>query len=219
MLAQREPEHPPGGHVQDRGQVKLALAGLDLSAVAIPLGVELRRREVPFDQVRSVPAALPGPRRGPAPALAPGGQALLTHHRRDRVLADLPGRRAQVSGDPRRPVSAPVRSEQPPDLRGQLIPPDCPRRRGAVFVLVEPRPGHPQRPAGCRMTATSLSPPVSACRTARELASASASSDPNPSSRNSAPRRAPERLCSSTRARASAREARSWGCGLPGCGC
>jgi hypothetical protein len=42
------------------------------------------------------------------------------------------------------------------------------------------------------MTPTSLLSPVSACSILRELPSASACSDPNPSSRNSVPRRAPE---------------------------
>jgi hypothetical protein len=52
MLAQGEPEHPARGHVQDRGQVQLALAGSDLGAVAKPLAVELGRAEVAFHQVR-----------------------------------------------------------------------------------------------------------------------------------------------------------------------
>jgi D-arabinose 1-dehydrogenase-like Zn-dependent alcohol dehydrogenase len=34
VLAEREAEYPPGGHVQDRGQVELALPGLDLGAIA-----------------------------------------------------------------------------------------------------------------------------------------------------------------------------------------
>lgn len=58
------------------------------------------------------------------------------------------------------------------------------------------------------MTATSLSSPVSARSTLSAVASVSTSSEPKPSSRNSAPRREPERLCSSTSARARARDAR-----------
>ena len=58
--------------------------------------------EVPLDQVRRPPAALPGPGRGPAFLLPPGGQALLAHHRGHGVLADRPAQLAQVSGNPRR---------------------------------------------------------------------------------------------------------------------
>ena len=60
VLAGREAEDPPGGHVQDRGQVELALTGLYLGAAAVPLDVDLLRGEVPLDQVRRAPAALPG---------------------------------------------------------------------------------------------------------------------------------------------------------------
>jgi hypothetical protein len=51
---------------------------------------------------------------------------VLAHHRGDRVLADRPACLVQVSGDPRRPVSAPVRSEQAPDLGRQQMPTRCP---------------------------------------------------------------------------------------------
>jgi len=49
VLAEREAEYPPGGHVQDRGQVELALPGLDLGAIAVPFLVDLLRGEVPLD--------------------------------------------------------------------------------------------------------------------------------------------------------------------------
>src|SRR5580700_686349 len=151
MLAGREPQHPAGGHVHHRGQVELAFAGLDLRPVAVPFAVHLLGWEVPLDQVRRPPAALPGPGRGPALLLPPGGQALLTHDRGDRVLADLPACRSQVGSDPRRPVRAPVRGEQPPDLSRQGLPAGGPRRERPVFVLAEPGPGHSQCPAGHRM--------------------------------------------------------------------
>jgi hypothetical protein len=135
VLAEGEPEHPAGGHVQHRGQVELAFCGLDLCAVAVPLGVDLLRREVALDQVRCPPAALSRPGGGPALLLAPGGQALLGHDRSDGVLADLPPGLAQVGGDPRGPVSAPVRGEQPPDLGRQRLPARLPRRELTVLCL------------------------------------------------------------------------------------
>jgi hypothetical protein len=46
-LAEGEPQHPAGGHIQHRDQVQPALAGGDLGAVAEPLAVELGGREVP----------------------------------------------------------------------------------------------------------------------------------------------------------------------------
>jgi hypothetical protein len=49
VLAEREPEHPAGGHVHHRGQVELALAGGNLGAVAVPLAVDLLCAEVPLD--------------------------------------------------------------------------------------------------------------------------------------------------------------------------
>src|SRR4029077_19827377 len=58
---------------------------------------------------------------------------------------------AQVGGDPRGPVRAPVGGEQPPDLGRQCLPARGSRRERAVFPFVEPGPGHAQRPAGCRV--------------------------------------------------------------------
>jgi hypothetical protein len=111
VLAERVPEHPAGGHIHHRSQVQLALAGLDLGAVAVPLDVDLLRREVPLDQVRRPPAAFPRPGRSPALLRPPGSQTLLAHDRGHSVLADLPPGRAQIGGDPRRPVGPPVRGE------------------------------------------------------------------------------------------------------------
>ena len=63
MLRQREAEDPARAHVQDRGEVELALLRGDLGMVAVPLDVDLLRREVPPDQVRGALAScrpLPG---------------------------------------------------------------------------------------------------------------------------------------------------------------
>ena len=61
MLGQGEPEHPAGGRVQHRREVQLALIGVDIGAVAVPLLVDLGRGEVPLDQV-------PAPASGLSPA-------------------------------------------------------------------------------------------------------------------------------------------------------
>jgi hypothetical protein len=80
---------------------------------------------------------------GAAASVPPGGQALLAHQRRHRVLADPPAGVAQRGGDPRRPVPALARSEQPPDLGFQPLPPRSPRRQPAVPPLVKPGLRHP----------------------------------------------------------------------------
>src|SRR5207248_39836 len=144
--------------VHHRGQVELALAGGDLGAIAVPLGIDRLCREVPLDQVRRPPAPLARPGGKPAPLLAPGGQAQLAHDRRDGVLADRPPGLAQVRGDPRRPVGAPVGLEQPPDLSCQRLFARCPRRELGVIPLAGPGPGYSQGPAGHCMRDVMLVP-------------------------------------------------------------
>src|SRR5690349_6468146 len=138
--------------------MKLALVRGNLGVVAVPLLVDLLRREVPPDQVRRPPPAVARPGRRLALLLAPGGQALLAHQRRHGVLAHPPARLPQIRSDPRRPVGTPVRGEQPADLRGQRRPPRRPDRQHAILMLVKPGPGHPQRPAGQRGRNTMLIP-------------------------------------------------------------
>src|SRR6266566_5270033 len=87
-----------------------------------------------------------------------GDQALLAHQRRHGVLPHPPARLAQVRGDPRRAVLALVRGKQPPDLGFQPLPARCPRRQPPSGPPVEPGPGHPQRPAGCRVRDAVLLP-------------------------------------------------------------
>jgi len=128
MLAQREPEDPAGGRVQDAGQLELALIGGYLRPVAIPFLVDLSRREVAFHPVRSAPAAPARPGGGPAPALSPGGQVLLAHQRGDGVLAHPPPRIPQVRGDPRGAALALMQVKQPPDLGREASAPGSPRR-------------------------------------------------------------------------------------------
>src|SRR5258705_4242051 len=134
---------PPGG-----GPAPPAI----LFALAPPRGMAPRAGPSP------PPAALARPGRGLALLLPPGCQALLAHHRGDRVLADRPALIAQVRGDPRRAVLAFMRGEQPLHLGLELLMPPCPRRQRAVLVLVKPGPGHPQRPAGHRGRNTMLVP-------------------------------------------------------------
>src|SRR6266480_5672061 len=119
---QGEPEHPPGAHVQHRDEVQLALIGSDLGPVTKPLLIDLLRGEVPVNQVRRPPPALPRPGRGPAPALPPRHQALLTHRGGDSVLAYPPAAVTQAISDPRRPVLALMQLKQPPDLGSQPPP-------------------------------------------------------------------------------------------------
>jgi hypothetical protein len=128
VFRQRESEHPARAHVQDRGEVELALAGGDLGPVAVPFLVDIRRREVALDQVGRAPAPLAGPRRRPAPPPAPGCQVLLAHHLGDGVLAHPPPGIPQVGGDPRRAVRARVQPEQAGRLGGQPAAPLCARR-------------------------------------------------------------------------------------------
>src|SRR5262249_41015403 len=66
------------------------------------------------------------------------------------VLAPPPARLAQVGGDPRRPVLALMLGKQPGDLGFEPIPAPRPGPWLAAGPLVEPGPGHPQRPAGHR---------------------------------------------------------------------
>jgi hypothetical protein len=90
MPAQGEPQYPAGGHVQHAIQVQRALTGGYLGAVAVPFLVDLRRREVPLDQIRRPPLAPARTGARPALLLRPGGQAHLGHYGGDGVLADLP---------------------------------------------------------------------------------------------------------------------------------
>jgi hypothetical protein len=99
-LAQGEPQHPAGGHVQDRDQVQSAFTGDDLGAVAEPLAVELAGGEVAFDQVRCPPPALARPGRAPALLRPPRGHAQLAHQPGDGVLTDPPPGITQIRGDP-----------------------------------------------------------------------------------------------------------------------
>src|SRR5690242_9364172 len=92
MLAEREAKDPPGGHIQYRGQVELALPGGNLGAIPIPLAVDLAGGEVAADQVRCPPPALARPGGALAVLLPPRRQLLLAHQRGDRVLADPPAR-------------------------------------------------------------------------------------------------------------------------------
>ena len=87
--------------------------------------LELQGR-VPRLDDRVVPAlALAAARQRPFPRpvvarrffLRLAARPVLAHDRRDPVLADLPLGLTQVSGDPRRPVGAPVGTEQPPISR------------------------------------------------------------------------------------------------------
>jgi hypothetical protein len=158
VLAQGEPDDPPRAHVQHRVEVELALVGGDLGAIAIPLVVEPIGAEVPADQVRCPPPAPALPGGLPAFTLGPGDQTELAHQLRDGVLADPPTLIAQVRGDPRRTVGAPMLGEQPPDLDLQLLPASVPGRGVAVAPLVEPRLGHRQRPTGGRLRDVVLRP-------------------------------------------------------------
>jgi hypothetical protein len=90
MLGQGEPHHPPGAHIQHRGQVQRALTGGDLCSIALPFLGDGLGGEVPFHHIRGTPAAPPGPGRRSAPFPAPCGETLLTHQRRDGVLAEGP---------------------------------------------------------------------------------------------------------------------------------
>src|SRR5215813_11287004 len=128
--------------------MQLALTGRYLGPIAVPFAVDLRRGEVPLDQVRCPPPALPRPGSALAPVLPPRYQALLAHQRGDGVLAHPPARLAQVGGDPRRPVLALMLGEQAGDLGFEPIAALRPRRQRPAAPLVEPGPGHPQRPAG-----------------------------------------------------------------------
>jgi hypothetical protein len=138
VLAEGEAEHPPGGHVQDRVQVELALIGGYLGAIAIPLAVDLGGGEVPLNQVWCPPPALARPGGAFALGFLPRRQVLLAHQRRDGVLAHPPPFFPQVSGDPRRPVPALMQPEQARDLSFEPLPAPRARRLAAVFVLAEP---------------------------------------------------------------------------------
>ena len=81
MLTQREANHPPGGHVQDRREVELPLIRRDLRAVAVPLGVDLAGREVPLDQVWCPPPAFRRPGGALALLLPPRRQMQFAHQR------------------------------------------------------------------------------------------------------------------------------------------
>src|SRR5262249_61090168 len=62
--------------------------------------------------------------------------------------APPPPRLGQVGGDPRRPVLALMLGEQAGALGFEPIAALRPRRQRPAAPLVEPGPGHPQRPAG-----------------------------------------------------------------------
>src|SRR5262249_20240775 len=92
----------------------------------------------------------PPPRRVAAlpPFLPPRSRPPLAHQRAAGVLPPPPARLAQVGGDPRRPVLALMLGEQAGDLGFEPIAALRPRRQRPAAPLVEPGPGHPQRPAG-----------------------------------------------------------------------
>src|SRR5262249_59192838 len=105
VLTEREPEHPPGAHVQHRGQVQLALIGGDLGPVPIPFAVDRGRGEVPLDQVRRPPPAPARPGRALAPVLLAGPPAPPPPHARRRGLPPPPpppppGRRGPPAAPP-----------------------------------------------------------------------------------------------------------------------
>ena len=128
VLAEREPEHPPGGHVQDRGQVELALTGGDLGAVAVPLAVDLLAGKSRLTRSGARQRSLPGRvvavrfffRRAARPCSRISAATVfsLTRQPASRRSAVIRGR----------PVRSPVSPEQPPDLRRQRRP--CARARG-----------------------------------------------------------------------------------------
>src|SRR5438034_11602313 len=112
ILAQREPQHPARSHVQHAVQVQLALTGIDIGAVAVPLLVDLPGREVPLDQVRCALACCrPFPGRvvplrlffgraaRPSSAITAATVFLLTRQPRS-------WRSAVIIGDPRLPLCA-----------------------------------------------------------------------------------------------------------------
>ena len=63
VLAEREAEYPPGGHVQDRGQVELALPGLDLGAIrkagtVVVVGLSNEREGAPVPGFNAITVAM-----------------------------------------------------------------------------------------------------------------------------------------------------------------
>ena len=123
----------PGG--VNRRNFLFGTAILAVVAVAGDLGgkagqrsrfnAEKSRSRVKLPKPASPAPALPGGLL-PLPA-APGRQTQLPHQLRDRVLADPPALIAQIGGDPRRPIGAPMLGEPLPDRDLQLLPAGVPR--------------------------------------------------------------------------------------------
>src|ERR1700739_4897545 len=67
-------------------------------AIAVPLAVDAASTELAPDQVVGPPAALARPHGALAALLSPGGQALLAHQGRHRVLVSAVGFGSRVGG-------------------------------------------------------------------------------------------------------------------------
>src|SRR5664279_4666277 len=128
---------------------RLGHAHAQVGAVTEPALVELAGVELSPDQVRRPPRLTRSGGALPAP-LGPSYQPPLGHDRSDGVLADPPAQGAQIGGDPRRPVGAPVLEEQRRDQLAQP-PPAGPANAGIPTApCVEPGWGDPQRTAADR---------------------------------------------------------------------
>jgi hypothetical protein len=147
MVGHGEPDTAAGVQVQHRGEVELALFGGQLGQVSAPAPVRLlRRAEVALQQVGSLSGVLAPAGQRPAATTA-GHQTLLAHQLCDGVLTDPPAPLPQLGGDPRRPIPAPMPFEHQRHLRGQRRPAGPAQRHIPIPPPVEPRLGHPQRPA------------------------------------------------------------------------